>query len=210
VTDWSKEVWDEPDPARLQTALRLLRLACEPGATVADLGCLHGAYAVEFARQGYRTTGIEARPVNLAKCRQRAAEVKLDGLSFVQDDVRNIDSHGTFDAVFCCGILYHLDEPAKFLRTLGQVTNRLLIVQTHFAITANADNEGHDGHWYEETGGAGNPWASWGNERSFWLTKRDLMLATQEAGFDLVFECHDYLQDICGVPSRVMYAAVKL
>lgn len=210
MNDWSKEVWDEPDPARLQTALRLLKLACQPGATVADLGCLHGAYAVEFARQGYQTTGIEARAVNLAKCRQRAAEVDLDGLQFVQDDVRNLASHGTFDAVFCCGILYHLDEPAKFLRTLGQVTNKLLIVQTHFAITANADNEGHDGHWYEETGGAGNPWASWGNDRSFWLTKRDLMLATQEAGFDLVFECHDYLQDICGVPSRVMYAAVKL
>lgn len=195
------------EPARRQAALRLLSLCCPPGATVADLGCLHGAYSVAFARAGYQVTGIEARPENIEQCKARAAVEPLPGLRFVQDDVRNLTAYGPFDAVFCCGLLYHLDKPVKFLAMLGQVTARLLIVQTHFTRTASAVNEDHDGIWAKEE--AGSPWAAWDNPRSFWLTKPDLLAAMQDAGFDLVFELHDHVNDINGSPSRGMFAAVK-
>jgi SAM-dependent methyltransferase len=194
------------DPARRQVALRLLGLCCPPAATVADLGCLHGAYSVAFARAGYQVTGIDARPENIEQCEERKAAEPLPGLRFVQDDARNLASYGLFDAVFCCGLLYHLDEPVKFLAMLGQVTARLLIVQTHFARTASAVNEGYEGIWAEEQD---NSWSAWGNPRSFWLTKPDLLAAMQDAGFDLVLECRDHINDINGAPSRGMFAAVK-
>lgn len=199
-----------PDPARLRAALDLLAVTCDPGSSVADLGCLHGAYAVEFARAGYQVTGIEARPDHIAVCASRAAEAGLGSLRFVQDDVRNIGRLGTFDAVFCCGLLYHLDEPVIFLSLLSQVTRRLLIIQTHFALAGNTDsvNEGRPGTWYEE-GGPENPWASWGNPRSFWLTRDALLAAVQDAGFDLVAELHDHEHDLRGAPDRMMIAAMK-
>lgn len=196
------------EPDRRQAALRILSLCCQPGATVADLGCLHGAYSVSFARAGYRVTGVEARPGNIEQCEARATAEPLPGLNFVQDDVRNLADYGMFDAVFCCGLLYHLDEPVKFLAMLGQVTTRLLIVHTHFARTAEAVNEGYDGLWAGEDGPE-NPWAAWGNQRSFWLTKAALTAAMQDAGFDLVFELHDHVRDINGAANRGMFAAVK-
>src|SRR5437899_6362264 len=100
---------------------------------LADLGCLEGGYAVEFARMGFEVTGIEVRPGNLAACQYVKDRVDLPNLRFVADDAMNIANHGRFDAIFCCGLLYHLDQPKRFLETLGSITERLLYVQTHFS-----------------------------------------------------------------------------
>lgn len=54
-------------------------------------------------------------------------------LDFVKDDARNIASYGRFDAVVCSGLLYHLDRPRAFLKEIGKVTEKLLILNTHFA-----------------------------------------------------------------------------
>lgn len=35
---------------------------------VVDLGCLEGGYAVEFAKLGFDTLGIDAREENIQKC----------------------------------------------------------------------------------------------------------------------------------------------
>ena len=61
------------------------------------------------------------------------SRVDLPQLEFVRDDVWNIAAYGAFDATFCCGLLYHLDKPVEFLKTLSRVTKRMLILQTHFA-----------------------------------------------------------------------------
>lgn len=183
-------------------------MLCEPGASVADLGSLYGAYTLEFARAGYQATGIEARPENIEAARRLGTGIP--NLRYIQDDVRNIEDYGPFDAVFCCGLLYHLDEPARFLKLLGQVTHRVLIVQTHFAADwlATGENEGYPGLWYGEQGPE-NPWAAWGNQRSFWIRKPELFAAAQDAGFGLVMELHNHLADINGAENRVMFAAVK-
>jgi SAM-dependent methyltransferase len=100
---------------------------------IADLGCLEGGYAVEFARLGFRALGIDVRESNIEACRYVQSKVALPNLEFVCDDVWNIPSYGTFDAVFCCGLLYHLDRPREFLDILSRVTKRVLILQTHFS-----------------------------------------------------------------------------
>jgi SAM-dependent methyltransferase len=100
---------------------------------IADLGCLEGGYTVEFARLGLQALGIDVRELNIEACRYVQSKVNLPNLEFVRDDVWNIAAHGTFDAVFCCGLFYHLDKPREFLKLLSQVTKRLLILQTHFS-----------------------------------------------------------------------------
>jgi SAM-dependent methyltransferase len=100
---------------------------------IADLGCLEGGYTVEFARLGLEALGLDVRELNIEACRYVQSKVSLPNLEFVRDDVWNIAAYGAFDAVFCCGLFYHLDKPREFLNLLSQVTKRLLILQTHFS-----------------------------------------------------------------------------
>ena len=100
---------------------------------IADLGCLEGGYSVEFARLGFQVLGLDVRESNIAACEYVKSRTSLPNLQFVRDDVWNIANHGKFDAVFCCGLLYHLDKPRQFLDLLGTITARALIVQTHFS-----------------------------------------------------------------------------
>ncbi len=101
--------------------------------TVADLGCLEGGYALEFARNGFQATGIEVRQSNVDNCLYLKEQTGLENLNFIQDDVRNLAQHGPFDSIFCCGLFYHLDKPFEFLNLLVQQTRKLLILQTHYA-----------------------------------------------------------------------------
>ncbi|HEY4299750.1 MAG TPA: class I SAM-dependent methyltransferase [Candidatus Didemnitutus sp.] len=105
---------------------------------LADLGCLEGGYAVEFARLGFQTLGVDVRASNLAACEYVRARTNLPNLKFREDDVLNIAAHGEFDAVFCCGLLYHLDHPRRFLEMLGRITRRVVIIQTHFSVGHSA------------------------------------------------------------------------
>jgi len=100
---------------------------------LADLGCLEGGFAVEFARMGFQVLGIEVRDANIAACNYVKSKTNLPNLVFVKDDAWNIGKHGMFDVVFCCGLLYHLDRPKKFLETVSSVTTKLMILQTHFS-----------------------------------------------------------------------------
>jgi SAM-dependent methyltransferase len=101
---------------------------------VVDLGCLEGGYTVELARLGFQTLGIEAREENIQKCNYVKQHLTLPNLNFVKDDVRNLTKYGTFDITFCYGLLYHLDDPAAFLKTIGNNTTKLLLLHTHFAL----------------------------------------------------------------------------
>ncbi len=179
---------------------------------IADLGCLEGGYTVEFARMGFQSLGLEVRDSNMAACQYVKAHTSLPNLSFVQDTVWNIGAYGTFDAVFCCGLLYHLDRPKAFLDVLASVTRKLLILQTHFApgpetgraeafsLSEPAEHEGLQGRWYTEFGPEPTlrereaaKWASWENSRSFWPEREHLLQAIREAGFDCVLEQFDGL-----------------
>lgn len=186
--------------------LRTMLQLCPPPARVADLGCLEGGYSVHLARAGYDVVGIEGQSDNFATCEWVAEQVELDNLRFVCDDVRNIRDHGPFDAVLCAGLLYHLDRPVDFLRVLGEITGRLLIVSANYATrdgreletyapllsAESSEHEGKAGRWFGEEPG---PWSSLGNSRSFWLEREDLLRTMIEAGFPSAFESFDWLTD---------------
>ncbi len=106
---------------------------------LADVGCMEGGYAVEFACMGFQVLGIEVRESNIAACNYVKSKTDLPNLQFVLDNALNIAKYGEFDAVFCCGLLYHLDRPKQYLETLSAVTKKLLILQTHFSLISRND-----------------------------------------------------------------------
>lgn len=220
-----------------------------------DLGCLEGGYSVELARMGFDTLGIEAREENMQKCNYVKDNVNLPNLHFAMDDVRNLPKYGKFDVNICYGLLYHLNDPVSFLKTVSQCTTKMLFLNTHFApdrdirynlgyinrfviapiqkrtkildyqknfrLSAIEQNEGYSGRWYREwSKSAGKAkvekmlWASYNNNRSFWLRKKDLTKVLHDVGFDSVFEQFDYTGDLAPDDytsryNRTMFLAIK-
>lgn len=172
---------------------------------ILDLGCHEGEYAVEFARRGARVVGVEGRRANFEKARLAKNALGLEKLQLECADVRNISvqKYGTFDAVLCSGILYHLDRPdvVAFLESIGAMCSRCVLVDTHISFRAG-ESFAYKGRKYwgrkfiehhrkssprdrEESG-----WASLDNVASFWLTRPSLYNALTAAGFTSVLECH--------------------
>lgn len=177
------------------------------GVTVADLGSLEGGYAAAFASAGYDVTGFEARQENHANALWLQEALALPNLRFVQGDAREALEGQQFDAVFCSGLLYHLDKPVSFLKLLGQVARCMLILNTYISQPntghpetahhpgswcdyGDYENEGRKGHWYHESA---SRWDSFSNSLSFWLRRDELIASLREdAGFAEVVEVLDW------------------
>jgi SAM-dependent methyltransferase len=158
--DWKTYAWDQ-HPVFASTVRLIDRLFPNgsEGVTLVDLGCLEGGFSIEFARRGFDVLGIEVRPSNAAACRARAATLDLPNLRFAEDDAWNLPKYGTFDVVFCSGLLYHLDRPRAFLEMIGRQTKHMLLLNTHVAPYDPIDvfdlgdlevHEGLLGRWYCE------------------------------------------------------------
>ncbi|WP_088348764.1 MULTISPECIES: methyltransferase domain-containing protein [Rhodomicrobium] len=201
------------DSTWMKAAARVLRVVygeALPEKSIADLGCLEGGYTAEFSRMGMRAVGIEVRQANFENCQRVRQELGLPNLDFKKDDVWNLAEYGQFDAMFCCGLLYHLDQPAKFIRLMADHARGVVIINTHYAVEKESavfklspltENEGLPGKWYAEHNAESESeieafkWTSWMNKLSFWLTKPAILQTLQDCGFDLVFEQSDWLHD---------------
>ncbi len=214
------------ESALFKAAVRMLRLVFPQGLegkSIADLGCLEGGYATGFARLGMTSTGFDAREANVENCRYVADKVKLPNLSFARDDVKNIDRYAPFDAIWACGIYYHIENPRALMEKLSTACKRLLLLHTHFTynrLTPGAEyhrlsdlceHERLMGRWFEESKGSQEEhdnalWASWKNPRSFWIQKEHLLDLMQRVGFDIVIEQYDWLSPILGGMSSTYHS----
>ncbi|MGH9120518.1 MAG: class I SAM-dependent methyltransferase [Acidimicrobiales bacterium] len=207
---------ERPYPRAVMRSLELLFPAGGRGEerpTIVDLGCLEGGFTSLFAQAGFDALGIEGREENVARCELVAGRLGLPNLRFACDDVRNLESYGIFDVVFCSGLLYHLDFPVDFLELVGRVAKRALVLHTHVAgdmippkfpnLSELATHEGVVGRWYPEHAEGqseeemmASRWASIGNRRSFWIEKRHLVEVLRRVGFSTVYEQHDFLSNV--------------
>lgn len=188
--------------------------------SVLDLGCLEGGFAAEFSRHFDDVAAIEVRDSNFARC-QALINAGMN-VRFIQDDAWNVDRHGSVDGIYCGGLLYHLDRPREFLRLLAQRTDRVCLIDTHFATdtlnpkfnqSAICQNEGVRGRWYSEFGDDTafanrdeHTLSSWSNRESFWIHRDDIVGAIQSAGFSIVLE---RLGTTLDANQRTMFVCVK-
>lgn len=100
------------------------KLGLAPGSRVFDVTCGPGLYAVELARRGCSTLGVDFSPAAIAHARRLAVQRNVvDHCRFVESDVRRLEiEEPPFDAaLFLYGQLavFPRDEAARLLRQIG-------------------------------------------------------------------------------------------
>lgn len=185
---------------------RCLRIASDffggdlSGLRVLDLGAGEGGLSLEFAAHGARVVCVDGRQMNIAKVEFAASALGLD-IELRCQDVRAISTSERYDLVLCFGLLYHLDAEStvRLVEMIGAVTERLLILDTHFSLAPKEifeiDGRPYHGHLVGEHAPEATAeqkarlaWASLDNNSSFWLSKPSLLNLVGRAGFNTVYE----------------------
>lgn len=101
------------------------------GRTLLDTACNDGWYGFQAAAAGARVTGIDARAEAVARGRLIAERNEVANIDFLVGNLENRDVlSGTFDASLFYGILYHLADPIGVIARMGEVTDRIMCLQT--------------------------------------------------------------------------------
>jgi len=162
--------------------------------TILELGSLEGAHSFILAEwPGVESVvALEGREANLRKSRFVQELLKIRNVKFEQANLEEADLRrfGTFDAVFCCGLLYHLPEPWRLLEQLPAVAP-LLVIWTQYAAENEAREIGRGlrGKTHIE-GGADEPLSGL-SPTATWLTLQSLRDLLGASGYQRVEVIHD-------------------
>ncbi len=175
---------------------------------IVDIGCHRGEHIRDILRvqfPGATILGIEPKDGNFRACLSQ----DLPRVSFLQADCRLLTEEmiGTFDLIWCFGLIYHLDDPALLLKAMWAISHRgsAVLLEGHVAtegeqaclshpnppIVARAfDGREYWGKAYQEFA-EGFPdamkdlhdKASLDNNWAFWLTWESLLDLCAACGF---------------------------
>jgi SAM-dependent methyltransferase len=96
------------------------------GRSVLEVGAGVGHLTRFFLDRNCRIVATEGRAENANELARRLPEVDVR-----QADVEESLEHlGSFDVVFCYGLLYHLENPIRALRNMSEVCSDLLLIET--------------------------------------------------------------------------------
>lgn len=101
------------------------------GKRVLEVGPYHGYWTAQLAASAKFVLGIEAKPSNV-----RVARERLNGVAnarVILGDVCDLtfETHGRWDLIFHCGVLYHLDVPCEHLANVAGMTD-VLYLETYY------------------------------------------------------------------------------
>lgn len=179
------------------------------GMTAVDLGAMTGYFSFAMEGMGLDVVAIEARETNIADARKEVSS-RRSGVRFVRGDVKlyPFSPSDRYDIVLAFGILYHLDRPVEWLRSVCPTAARAVVVDTHYAPEApegscpgpgrmeigplesvSVRNVRYRGRKYREYRPGKDRedsqdlrCAAWSNPWSFWLTPPSLVRAMTDAG----------------------------
>lgn len=188
------------------------RFVQKPRIRILDLGSNEGGLSLEMAREGWETLGVEGREQNFRKAELIRRYFALPNLTFQHRDVKDLspEKDGTFDAILCCGLLYHIDQPFAHLEQMARLLNDdgLFFLDTHVApdersmrygtharhlseeTTFEHEGRTYSGRWFAEPHETNldEQWRAVSNERSFWPDRRSLIRALYHTGYRSIHE----------------------
>ena len=165
--------------------------------------------------------GVEPKPDNYGQCLKSAT----DRIKFIKKDCRNLRNAemGTFDFVWCFGLIYHLEDPIPLMSSLVSITHSqsLICIDGHIAIDGEqtyspspsspirktlSDGCEYYGKVYQglpedssETERDKFDRASLDNPWSFWLTYESILDLFRRSGFCQIVEIRcDLAQSLFG------------
>lgn len=89
--------WAEQTASEIDRVLAILRP--EEGARALDLACGTGRHSIELAQRGFEVVGVDIAPDLLEVATRDAEEEGVDGVSFVEEDLRQLGFDEEFDVV---------------------------------------------------------------------------------------------------------------
>jgi 2-polyprenyl-3-methyl-5-hydroxy-6-metoxy-1,4-benzoquinol methylase len=158
---------------------------------VLEIGCFEGIHTIALSRLAARVTAVDARIENVVKTIVRCAFFDVTPRVFAYD-VEDPGDDERLHAELChhVGVLYHLDEPVGHLRRLGTWISRGMMLDTHYALDADAtetyevDGENFPFRRYKE--GGRRDVFSGVRPTSKWLRLADIEAVLRETGFGTV------------------------
>lgn len=162
--------------------------------TILELGSLEGAQTFIMARRPgvTRVLGLEGREANLRKARFVQQLLPARNVEFAQANLELIDltAFGKFDAVFCCGLLYHLPEPWKLIEQTAIIAPTLFI-WTQYAAENEAQDVGAGLRGKIQVEGGPEEPLSGMSATSTWLTLDSLRTLLARTGYKEIEIIHD-------------------
>jgi 2-polyprenyl-3-methyl-5-hydroxy-6-metoxy-1,4-benzoquinol methylase len=178
---------------------------------ILDVGCLEGYFSAECALQGASVVGVDGKTINIRKCEFVRSVLSIPNLTFVKDDAMRLtrQKYGSFDVVLALGLLYHLNDPFRFLANMANLCNGFILIDTHIACADQPKCIGngwrpdlsplrqfkvgkktYTGRLYREFAPETNQLskdlsttASLRNDLSIWLTEDSLIRLLRDVGF---------------------------
>jgi Protein of unknown function (DUF1698) len=158
---------------------------------VLEVGCFEGVHTIALCRLAAAVTAIDSRVENVVKTIVRCAFYDEHPKVFPFDvEARRDDDLLHADLCHHVGVLYHLVDPVSHLHDLGRLISRGVMLDTHFALPADATEEYEvEGHAYRyrryQERGREDVFSGMG-AHSKWLLLEDIESTLHAAGFDLV------------------------
>jgi SAM-dependent methyltransferase len=97
------------------------------GKRVLEVGAGVGKLTGFFLDRGCAVTSIDGRVENLEQLREQHPDVITEVVDVERDDLSAL---GSFDVVFCYGLLYHLEDPFRAVGKMSEVCSGTLLLET--------------------------------------------------------------------------------
>jgi tRNA (mo5U34)-methyltransferase len=109
------------------------------GKRVLDLGCNAGFWSLAAVQSGCDfVLGIDGRQMHVDQANFvfDVKGVEPDRYEFVTGNIFDVDlaSFGTFDIVFCLGLLYHVSKQVSLLEAISRVNDDILLIDTLLSV----------------------------------------------------------------------------
>lgn len=186
------------DPRPGLAARYLGREGTLDGMTLLELGPLEGAHTYLLEQLGAaRILAVEANREAYLKCLIVKEALGISRATFMLGDFELLlrDTAERFDLVFCCGVLYHMQDPLALIRDMARVADRCFVWTHYYDPDRASDREAVPAavggfsatyfgarYWDRAEG------SFWGGNKptANWMTRDDIIGAFRHFGFNEV------------------------